>query len=79
MSTSLDYIEFVCSQIDSVGIVSHKKMFGEYMVYVNAKPVFLVCDSTVYIKMLDCRMTPKQASRIKALKSIIYSTLITPN
>ena len=28
-------------------------MFGEYMVYVNAKPVLLVCDDTVYVKILD--------------------------
>lgn len=28
-------------------------MFGEYMVYVNAKPILLVCDNTVYVKMLD--------------------------
>lgn len=25
-------------------------MFGEYMVYVNDKPVLLVCDNTVYVK-----------------------------
>ena len=27
-------------------------MFGEYMVYVNDKPVLLVCDNTVYVKKL---------------------------
>ena len=27
-------------------------MFGEYMVYVNAKPVLLVCDNCVYVKKL---------------------------
>lgn len=27
-------------------------MFGEYMVYVNEKPIFLVCDNTVYVKRL---------------------------
>jgi hypothetical protein len=29
-------------------------MFGEYMVYVNDKPILLVCDNTVYVKKLDC-------------------------
>ena len=29
-------------------------MFGEYMVYVNEKPILLVCDNTVYVKMLPC-------------------------
>ena len=27
-------------------------MFGEYMVYINDKPVLLVCDNTVYAKKL---------------------------
>ena len=31
-----------------------KKMFGEYMVYANDKPVLLVCDNTVFVKKLAC-------------------------
>ena len=27
-------------------------MFGEYMVYANEKPIFLVCDNCVYVKKL---------------------------
>lgn len=54
MATSVEYIEFVCEQIRGVGDVRYKKMFGEYMVYVNDKPILLVCDSTVYVKQLDC-------------------------
>lgn len=53
MATSQDYAEFVCAQIEGAGEVRFKKMFGEYMVYVNDKPVLLVCDNTVYVKMLD--------------------------
>jgi TfoX/Sxy family transcriptional regulator of competence genes len=29
MATSVDYIEFVCEQIEGVGAVRYKKMFGE--------------------------------------------------
>lgn len=50
MATSQDYIEFVCDQVRGVGDIRHKKMFGEYMVYVNDKPVLLVCDNTVFVK-----------------------------
>ena len=49
---SLDYIEFVCEQIQNVGHVRFRKMFGEYMIYINDKPVLLVCQSTVFVKML---------------------------
>ncbi|MCX4363169.1 MAG: TfoX/Sxy family protein [Clostridia bacterium] len=53
MATSVEFIEYVCEQIRGVGEVRHKKMFGEYMVYVNDKPVLLVCNDTVFVKPLD--------------------------
>lgn len=53
MATSIDFIEYVCEQIAGVGNVRYKKMFGEHMVYVNEKPILLVCDDTVFVKMLD--------------------------
>jgi TfoX/Sxy family transcriptional regulator of competence genes len=54
MSTTADFIEYVCEQIRGTGFVRHRKMFGEYMVYVNEKPILLVCDNIVYVKVLDC-------------------------
>jgi hypothetical protein len=53
MSTTPDFIKFVCEQIRDVGEVRYKKMFGEYMVYVNDKPVLLVFENTVFVKMLS--------------------------
>jgi len=52
MATSEEYIEFVCGQLAGAGAVRRRKMFGEYMVYVNDKPLLLVCDNTVFVKML---------------------------
>jgi TfoX/Sxy family transcriptional regulator of competence genes len=52
MSTDINYIYYVCDQISDAGMITYKKMFGEYMVYINAKPVLLICDNTVYVKML---------------------------
>ena len=54
MATSMDYIEYVCDQISGVGAIRYKKMFGEYMVYVNDKPLLLICDNIVYVKCLPC-------------------------
>lgn len=54
MATSQEFIEYVCAQIAGTGDLRYRKMFGEYMVYLNDKPIFTVCDSTVYIKKLDC-------------------------
>ncbi len=54
MATTVDFIEYVCEQISGAGDLRYKKMFGEYMVYVNEKPILLVCDNTVYVKQLSC-------------------------
>ena len=53
MATSVDFIEYVCEQISGTEFIRYKKMFGEYMVYVNEKPILLVCDNTVFVKMRD--------------------------
>ena len=53
MATSSEYIDFVCEFLRPFGAVSTRKMFGEYMAYLNGKPVLLVCDNTVYIKKYD--------------------------
>lgn len=69
MSTTPDFIEYICEQIHGTGEVRCRKMFGEYMVYVNDKPILLVCDNTVYVKQLDCI-----ADKMKdAAKGIPYS------
>ena len=54
MATTVDFVEFVCAQVEGTGDVRYRKMFGEYMVYINNKPILLVCDNTVYVKILPC-------------------------
>ena len=50
MATSIDFIEFVYENVKNFGYSRYKKMFGEYMLYVDEKPILLICDNTVYIK-----------------------------
>ncbi len=50
MSTSKEYIEFVCEQLDGIEGVAYRKMFGEYLVYIQEKPILLVCDNCVMVK-----------------------------
>ncbi len=53
MATSEDFINYICEQINGVGEIRYKKMFGEYLVYVNEKPVITVCDNMAFVKKLD--------------------------
>ncbi len=52
MATDRAFIEYAAEQLKGLGFVSFRKMFGEYMIYIDAKPIFLVCDNTVFVKMV---------------------------
>lgn len=54
MTTTESFINYICDRLKGLGIVRYKKMFGEYIVYVNNKPVITVCDDTAFVKKLDC-------------------------
>jgi len=54
MASSSDFVNYICEQLEGAGAVRFRKMFGEYMVYLNDKPILLVCDDTPFIKMLPC-------------------------
>ena len=54
MATTNEYIEYVCEQIKGIGEIRYKKMFGEFMIYVNDKPVIVVCDNVPYVKKIEC-------------------------
>jgi TfoX/Sxy family transcriptional regulator of competence genes len=42
MASNIDFVNYVVDQIRDVGIITFKKMFGEYLIYANQKPVVLI-------------------------------------
>ncbi|MBD5401061.1 hypothetical protein HDR61_04970 [bacterium] len=57
MATSSDFIQFVADQVaGAADNIRYRKMFGEYMVYADDRPVLLVCDDTVYVKQIPGTM-----------------------
>ena len=52
MATSDAYLTFVLEQLPPLWSVRTRKMFGEYMVYLNEKPVISLCDNTVFVRKL---------------------------
>lgn len=53
MATSEDFINYICEQIKGVGEIRYRKMFGEYLIYVNDKPVITVCNNTAFVKKVE--------------------------
>ena len=50
MASDKSFVEFIVDQIENVGQITYKKMFGEYAVYCNGKVVALVCDNRLFVK-----------------------------
>lgn len=51
MACTTDFIDFVCSQLEGVGVIRTRKMFGDWMIYIDEKPIILACDNICYVKM----------------------------
>ncbi|MDY0346266.1 MAG: TfoX/Sxy family protein [Acholeplasma sp.] len=51
MASSQEYVFYVVERLKRYYDVSYRKMFGEYMVYIDQKPIILICDDQPYIKI----------------------------
>ena len=52
MASHPDFVDYVTEQLQAAGTIRSRKMFGEYMIYLNDKPVLLICDNMVFAKKL---------------------------
>lgn len=50
MATDRDFIDYVTEQAALGDRLSHKKMFGEYALYVDGKVVAFACDNSLFVK-----------------------------
>ena len=54
MASSPDFVNYICEQLDGLGAVRSRKMFGYYLVYFNEKPIIIICDDRAMVKTLPC-------------------------
>lgn len=50
MASKQSCVDFILGQIAEAGVVSARKMFGEYGIYCDGKTVALVCDDQLFVK-----------------------------
>jgi TfoX/Sxy family transcriptional regulator of competence genes len=50
MSSDQNFIDFITDQMSDAGIITYRKMFGEYAIYCDGKVVALVCDNQLFVK-----------------------------
>ena len=79
MASTQEYIDFVCAQLDGVGVIRAKKMFGDWCIYVDEKCVILACDNQCYVKQhpaIEQLMQKRQEAFVP--KPIIFSANNVP-
>lgn len=57
MSTRAETVEFLTDQLSALPGIRTRKMFGEYCLYFEEKPVAFVCDDELFVKPTDAGRT----------------------
>lgn len=50
MASKQNFVDFITEQIQNTGIITTKKMFGEYGIYSDGKLFGVICDNKLFIK-----------------------------
>ncbi len=50
MASDQNFVDYVLDQIKNAGLITAKKMFGEYGIYSDEKLFGLICDNKLFVK-----------------------------
>lgn len=53
MGTRAETMDFLVDQLSALPTIRTRKMFGEYCLYLDDKPVAFVCDDELFVKPTD--------------------------
>ncbi len=78
MSTTEEFMVYLTDQLRDAGIITYRKMFGEYVLYCDSKVIGLVCDGQFFLKKTDAgRRLLKEVCEAPAYNGAKPSFLIT--
>jgi TfoX/Sxy family transcriptional regulator of competence genes len=50
MATARDFIDYIAEQADLGEALTHRRMFGEYGLYLHGKVIAFACDNSLFVK-----------------------------
>lgn len=50
MATSKEYMDYILDQLSGVEGITHRKMMGEYILYIHGRIAAYVCDDSLLVK-----------------------------
>ena len=57
MASTSEYVQYIAEQLSEAGIITYKKMFGEYALYCDDLYFALVCENRFLLKVTDAGKT----------------------
>lgn len=51
MASKPEFVQYAADQLAEAGVITYRKMFGDYGLYCDGKIVALVCDNQLFIKI----------------------------
>lgn len=50
MASNIDFVQYITDQCAGAGIITSRKMFGDYGIYCDGKIFGLICDDRFFLK-----------------------------
>ena len=73
MASSLGYVQYVASQLADAGVITYKKLFGEYGLWCGGKFFGTVEDNQFYVKMTNAgRLTQNRQLLMEGSRACIW-------
>lgn len=60
MASRAEFVKYAADQLSGAGVITYRKMFGEYGMYCDGKIFALICDDQLFIKITEAgkRLAP---------------------
>lgn len=60
MASKIEFVQYAADQLRDAGVITYRKMFGEYGLYCGGKIFALVCEDQLFVKITEAgrRLAP---------------------
>lgn len=53
MASNPEFVQYIADNLSGAGLITYRKMFGEYGMYCDGKIFALICDNQLFIKITE--------------------------
>lgn len=53
MASNIEFVQYIGDQLQEIGHITYRKMFGEYGIYCDGKIFGVICDDQLFVKITE--------------------------